>query len=701
MWFRFGRVVALMGIAAAGGSIAGVAQTPSAPTPPPTGLIVGRVVDAAGGSPVSGAVVMIVGGTPAAVTTLPTGEIITNPAQPGAGMPPGSSAPRQVLTDSDGRFLFRELGKGRHTIRVTAAGYVAGAYGQNRPAGTAQPVELAHDDEKIGGLVVRMWKGAAMSGTVTDEAGEPVVGQMIRVMRRTSVGGRTRWTISLTPTTDDRGVFRAANLMPGDYYVGIVSSISTVPASTADAYLQLMAAGGSTINSDLYRELMNSGAPMPNMGGFRFGDFILQAGTMGRGGSTLLPGPSEDGRMLSYATAFYPGATTPAQATIVTLGSGEERRGIDLQLRLVSTVRVSGSVTGPDGPMRNTGITLVPQGSEEFSGVGPMDMIAATTATNAAGEFTFLGVTSGQYILRVQRVPRPLVSASSSMPMTTIEVVGPGGMMMGMSSSSGPPTAPPPPLPTEPTLWATQAVAVGDRDVGGLKMHLQPGGRVSGVLKFEGAATPPAGLQLQRTSISIASLEPRPGALLSTQVRVEADGRFNTVGFVPGRYTVSASIPPATPGPGAIPSSWTLKSATLGGRAVSDDGLEIGAEDISGLVITFTDQTTELTGSVTDGKGQPDRNAEIVVFPADSMGWKQGIVNARRLRTMRSSTTGQFTLSGLPPGEYFIVAVNSEAAGEWQDPKFLESLTRVATRVALTDGEKKTQSLISRVVRQP
>ena len=178
MRLRFARVVTVMGIAAACGSIAGFAQTPSAPTPAPTGLIVGRVVDAAGGAPISGAVVMITGGAPTAVTTLPTGEVITSVAQPGTGMSPGSSAPRQVITDSDGRFLFRELGKGRHTIRVNAAGYLPGASGQNRPGGTAQPVELAGDAEKIGGIVVRMWKGAAMSGTITDEAGEPVDQQM-------------------------------------------------------------------------------------------------------------------------------------------------------------------------------------------------------------------------------------------------------------------------------------------------------------------------------------------------------------------------------------------------------------------------------------------------------------------------------------------------------------------------------------------
>ena len=46
-------------------------------------------------------------------------------------------------------------------------------------------------------------------------------------------------------------------------------------------------------------------------------------------------------------------------------------------------------------------------------------------------------------------------------------------------------------------------------------------------------------------------------------------------------------------------------------------------------------------------------------------------------------------MTGLPPGEYYAAAVGADASADWQDPKFLESLVRVAIRVTLGDGESK------------
>ena len=53
---------------------------------------------------------------------------------------------------------------------------------------------------------MRLWKFAVIGGTVTDEAGEPVVGLPLRVFRRATTGGRVQYTaVGNNPTTDDRG----------------------------------------------------------------------------------------------------------------------------------------------------------------------------------------------------------------------------------------------------------------------------------------------------------------------------------------------------------------------------------------------------------------------------------------------------------------------------------------------------------------
>ena len=58
-------------------------------------------------------------------------------------------------------------------------------------------------------------------------------------------------------------------------------------------------------------------------------------------GTAVAPAPGEDGRVLAYPSTFYPGAGVIAQATPITLASGEDRPRIDLQMKLVPSVRVS------------------------------------------------------------------------------------------------------------------------------------------------------------------------------------------------------------------------------------------------------------------------------------------------------------------------------------------------------------------------
>jgi uncharacterized protein (DUF2141 family) len=669
-----------------------------APPPKPTGIILGAVVDAAGNKPIAGATVTINGSVQQVMLSI--GDMIMPPpAATGGPAPAAPTAPRQVMTSASGAFMFRELGKGRYTMRVSSPGYLAGSYGQSKPGGASQSIELLQEDERRGDLVIRMWKSASLSGTIVDEANEPVIGYLVRVIRRVMVAGKPRLSPGTTATTDDRGAYRFSGLTPGDYLVAVMLTQTTMPVATSEAYFQQMMAGGSSLNSEIYRELSSSGAPSGMMSGYRVGDLTLEssmAGRVGIGGA-LIPPPGDDGKLVVYPNQFYPASRLASQATVITLASGQDRSGIEFQLKLAPAFRVSGIVMGPDGPQRNLGVKLFPVGADEFTSDNGIE--AAATATDATGAFTFLGVTPGDYTLKCLRMPRP--QASNSPSMTMVEVMGANGSFMSIGTS-GPNTAPPPPLPTELTLWATTSVSVSDSDVAGLSVALRTGARISGRLVFEGTKEPPGPDQLQRASISINPVSgSTPIQILAAAKRVETDGRFSTVGYPPGRYTVSASVQSAPSAPGGPPvmTNWTLKSAAFGGHDVSDEGLDLGADDVAGIVITFTDRQTELTGTVRGDKGQPDTTASVIVLPADSQAWRQGVMNVRRLRNVRTTTTGGFTVTGLPPGDYLVAAVNEDAVAEWQDPKFLEKVAAVAVHVPVGDGEKKSQELATKTIR--
>jgi protocatechuate 3,4-dioxygenase beta subunit len=160
-------------------------QTPAQTPPKGTGILLGQVIDAQDKRPIAGALVTLGGEVPVPQSTAPI-----------------TDAPRQILTDGSGRFMFRSLAAGRYQVRATAGSYISAGLGQNRPSGAPQSVELTTDDEKRDGLLVRMWKNASISGTVTDEAGEAVIGYSVRLLRRTATSRGVRYSTGNTVSTD-------------------------------------------------------------------------------------------------------------------------------------------------------------------------------------------------------------------------------------------------------------------------------------------------------------------------------------------------------------------------------------------------------------------------------------------------------------------------------------------------------------------
>jgi hypothetical protein len=146
------------------------------------------------------------------------------------------------------------------------------------------------------------------------------------------------------------------------------------------------------------------------------------------------------------------------------------------------------------------------------------------------------------------------------------------------------------------------------------------------------------------------------------------------------------------PGMGAMFSSgWTLKSVMADGRDIADAVLEMKpGVNVSNVVVTFTDRPAELSGSVVDGAGRVTPSFPIVVFSTDRAYWTQA---SRRVQTARPSSDGQFKVTGLPAGEYYVCAVTAVDRTEQYDPAFLEQLVPVAFKIKIADGEKQTVNL--------
>ncbi|MFI5177602.1 MAG: carboxypeptidase regulatory-like domain-containing protein [Vicinamibacterales bacterium] len=655
-----------------GGGPIGSSGVPMAPVDQNgTGIVVGQVIDADGGRPIAGAVVAIGGAAGGGVQV----RAISVGGGSGFAGPPVSQNPR-VLTDGEGRFAFRNLPRGSYNFTAQKPGYGDGAYGRLRPSGSTQSLDL-DDGERRGDLKIRMFKYAAITGTLLDESNEPVVGATVRAYRRNLVAGRrVLGTAGPTAQTDDRGMYRLGSLTPGEYIVAVPTVQTSMPAS-----FQLQ----GPIPQDLISTLASPGGGFSiNTGGSPVtpdGKFLLQ-----NTGRTLSPtGPNS--RWMVYATQYYPSAATTQQASPIVVKSGEERAGVDMQLRLVPAVNIAGKLVGPDGPAVNWGVHLVPGDTSDLSA----DPDVATSVTDADGSFMFLAVPSGQYVIQTVRVPRQQPNPRGGT--TVVQTAGGGTMMFTTSvdssstSSNGAPQPPPP--PPDPTLWTATPISLGAEDVTDLTISLHAGYNITGRLEFSGSATRLTPDRLQQIPVIA---EPADGKSRATTTpgRVDAQGNFSVFGLLPGQYLVRI---------GGSPQGWTLKSAMLGGQDVSETPVSLEDRDLAGIVVTFTDTATDLHGNVRNPEGVADDSSAVVVFPSDDRSWIDYGLNPRRVRLTRTTKTGTYTFGALPPGEYYVVAFSDEFAGEWQDPKFLEQLTRAATRVQIGDADKHTQDLTRQNVR--
>ncbi|MFO0500809.1 MAG: carboxypeptidase regulatory-like domain-containing protein [Acidobacteriota bacterium] len=116
-----------------------------------------------------------------------------------------------VVTDALGRFRLPELPPGRYRLRATRAGFFPSEKGD-------ASVEVTPGDGPAA-VTIQLNPGAAVSGTVTDEAGAALPGAQITVLRRAYVGGRRKLVLAGGGVTDDRGQYRLHGLPAYSYIV--------------------------------------------------------------------------------------------------------------------------------------------------------------------------------------------------------------------------------------------------------------------------------------------------------------------------------------------------------------------------------------------------------------------------------------------------------------------------------------------------
>jgi hypothetical protein len=338
-------VVSVIGFVCAVGSTTLARQArPTAPPPPPppaalagTGVITGTLTSADAGQPVRKATVRLMSASPRLSLT--------------------------ATTDERGRFEFTKVPAGEFTLSASRPGYLDTVLGARRPGPTSPGTVIRLlAGQKLESVSWTLARAGVIAGTVVDEFGDPAFNVPVRAVRFVYTNGFAQLINAGSGTTDDRGMYRVAGLMPGEYLV------SAVPRETVMAL-----------------------ADQAQVARDRAAEAQVAAKAAGREPNTVPPPPPPS--PIGYVATYHPSAPSGALAQRVAVDPSQEVFGIDIRLQLVRTLTVAGAITSSEA-MPQTRLQLI-DASMPMSGVGIWFRDA-----KADGTFAFPGVVPGSYILK-------------------------------------------------------------------------------------------------------------------------------------------------------------------------------------------------------------------------------------------------------------------------------------------------------------
>jgi len=421
---------------------------------------------------------------------------------------------------------------------------------------------------------------------------------------------------------------------------------------------RLSSAGRAKVGSDTGEFRVSGLAP---------GQYLIR--TMAKEPSPL-PGVAAFPISPAPSSFYYPNTSQLSLAEVITLEAGEERGGVEFQIpdSLPRAQSIAGRIDGLPYSLSETAVRLVLADHPPHL---PANLEIATAAVRPDGTFVFPHVPNGTYHLRgisgvgaISPVDRQNVTGSLLVPSAP--------RTNAIDGNSG-------------TSWFGTTLAIQDRSVAGLNLVVQPGARITGrfVLDPESQLPAPTFADLGVTALSLSgwNLDGFPSA------RATADASFDTPPLPPGRYLILSNNT----------GGWYPERASVTGRDVTIDGIDLREANLTGLVLTLTRRRAEISGVVVDAAGRASHNSHLFVFRTDRP--HIDVDSAADAMNLRPNRFGEYKL-GLAAGEYFVAAVAGPVPERWKDPAVLRSLIPIARRAQLARGDKVTFNLTARPWRQ-
>jgi hypothetical protein len=511
-----------------------------------------------------------------------------------------NAAPIAAVSDSAGVFIVRNVPAGEHYVRAQLQNYFGAVVNGTRPPGASEIAIVT--GQQTTEVRLSLIRGGTISGRVLDPTGKPLQNSPVQALQSAYDNGVPSLQIANVKPTDDRGEFRLGVLAPGEYYI----AVTPAPAGA-------------------------------------------------RGGASPANAPAGE----IAITTMYPSATDASKAIPIVLHAGEDLSGMNIQLRSVPTLKISGRVahTLPSAP------PAAPRGGVRpllaVVGLAPRDkpalpdLLGAGVGVNAAADGTF----------EIQNVPPGSYDLFARLPVAN----GWGGLA-------------PPERATTPLAFGRTSVEVRGGNVEGVTIVVHQGVDVKGRIAVDGQ--PPAANSIRfsltpddsATRVGEMQISNTFGQIAQYPPKVEQDGSF-TIPVIPeGHYRLQVSFT-------SLATTSYIADIRQGAASIFDTGVTVGTEAGNPIEVLVNTNGGTIEGNVRTTGRNPLPRATVVLVPPLSR--RQ---NSALYRIVQSDAQGRFVITGVAPGSWKLFAWESVQPGAYQNPEFMKTREARGTSVTVTAG---------------
>jgi len=363
---------------------------------------------------------------------------------------------------------------------------------------------------------------------------------------------------------------------------------------------------------------------------------LLQLPGIPSDGTNLVKRILEDGSIQEEAwmPTYYPATTDRSQATAVDVTAGSTVPGINITLGPSPVQKIRGRVTGFSGVAT---VSLIP--GAQTSTIRLLNKGASTID----GSFEFSGVLPGVYYLA-------------------------GRDVTGLRSR---------PLP----------VLVGDRDVEGLSLSLEPALTLRARVTTEGI---PSAAGFSGLS---ATLVPRLDIMAGT-----LGINIGTVQLTDGNLMVFSNVPPGDyqlqlNQPVVLRDNVRENGKRLYIKSIrqgSEDAMEsvhVSSDAPNVLDLVVTTETGSVEGVAIGRAGDPAANITVVLVPASAR------KRTALYQALVTGSDGKFRFQEIPPGDYKVFAWDDIEPDAWQDADFMRPYESRGRAVRISENSKEELQL--------